>query len=404
MEHTTKPLSTGFLTTVLAIAAVALGGCGGQPTPATPEDPGLVAAAVTPPTATATLPPTVTFTPLPPLTATPTPAPTYDPGEAGPPYERGNRAFAEADYVTAVNEYTQAIRLRDDFAGAYYNRGLSHTFLGRMEEALADLTEAIELEPTRADAYVARARVYLEAGNTQVALMDLNEAIYVDPDYVTAYLDRGQFYEERGELEAALGDYNTFVSLASANPQGFYRRGTLRLDLGDAEGALIDLTVALCLQDSERDDCQGTLIDTTLAAGFFAEYPQALYARGAAYAALDQHSLAAHDFEEAIQLGLETSEVFRELGLAYFQIGELESAGGSLIRATELDAESFAAHYSLTSTRHTACRCWASPRRKPDWASMRKPCLSYGSIWNRPRLRIRTTSAASNCWKPWKPN
>jgi Flp pilus assembly protein TadD len=165
-----------FLALVCALILAACGGTGDT----TPEEPQLVTAIVTPPTATPVIPtsvPTATFTPLPPLTATPSPTPTYDPGEAAAPYDLGNRAYAEGNYATAVTEYTKALSLRSDFVDAYYNRGLAFAALGRIEESLEDLSKTLELESFRADAHVARARVYLEAENVQAAFRDLEQAI-----------------------------------------------------------------------------------------------------------------------------------------------------------------------------------------------------------------------------------
>jgi tetratricopeptide (TPR) repeat protein len=154
-------------------------------------------------------------------------------------------------------------------------------------------------------------------------------------------------YEQRGELESALADYTAFTSLASANPQGFYYRGALMLELGDAQAALIDLTLAICLQSPDRVECEGALIESPLTPGFFEEYRDALYARGRAFTALGQHVSAAHDMEEALQLGLETADLWSDLGLAYFQIGEANLAERSLLQAVELGPDSFGAHYSL---------------------------------------------------------
>ena len=47
----------------------------------------------------------------------------------------------------AIKHYTEAIKLKPDFAEAYYNRGNAHRSNGTYEEATKDFTKAIALKP-----------------------------------------------------------------------------------------------------------------------------------------------------------------------------------------------------------------------------------------------------------------
>lgn len=49
------------------------------------------------------------------------------------------------DYRAALVDYDKAISLNADFAEAYYNRGLTHIFLGNNKQGIADLSKAGEL-------------------------------------------------------------------------------------------------------------------------------------------------------------------------------------------------------------------------------------------------------------------
>lgn len=49
------------------------------------------------------------------------------------------------DYRAALVDYDKAISLNKDFAEAYYNRGLTHLFLGNNKQGIADLSKAGEL-------------------------------------------------------------------------------------------------------------------------------------------------------------------------------------------------------------------------------------------------------------------
>lgn len=49
------------------------------------------------------------------------------------------------DYRAALVDYDKAIDLNHDFADAYFNRGLTHIFLGNNKQGITDLSKAGEL-------------------------------------------------------------------------------------------------------------------------------------------------------------------------------------------------------------------------------------------------------------------
>ncbi len=49
------------------------------------------------------------------------------------------------DYRAAIVDYDRAIQLDPKFADAYFNRGLTHIFLGNNRQGIQDLSKAGEL-------------------------------------------------------------------------------------------------------------------------------------------------------------------------------------------------------------------------------------------------------------------
>jgi tetratricopeptide (TPR) repeat protein len=62
-------------------------------------------------------------------------------------FEQGDKHSDVKNYDEAINCYTEAIRLKPDYAEAYNNRGNAHKVKGDQDGAIADYTEAIRLKP-----------------------------------------------------------------------------------------------------------------------------------------------------------------------------------------------------------------------------------------------------------------
>ena len=60
-------------------------------------------------------------------------------------YNKANILCAQREFETAIKYYTDAISLDNDFAEAYFNRGLTYIYIGENDKGIADLSKAGEL-------------------------------------------------------------------------------------------------------------------------------------------------------------------------------------------------------------------------------------------------------------------
>jgi tetratricopeptide (TPR) repeat protein len=75
----------------------------------------------------------------------------------------GYRDTVEGDAETAIECYTEAIRLNPEFAEAWFNRAVNYEQTGRLAQALMDYKRYAELRPDEPTGHDCLARVYLYA-------------------------------------------------------------------------------------------------------------------------------------------------------------------------------------------------------------------------------------------------
>ena len=77
----------------------------------------------------------------------------------------------------AISAYDMALRLKPDYAEAYYNRGTAKTLIGEYETALADFDEAIRLNSEFVEAHYNRSQTKISLSQIEGARYDLEIAL-----------------------------------------------------------------------------------------------------------------------------------------------------------------------------------------------------------------------------------
>ena len=209
-------------------------------------------------------------------------------------YTWGNTKYDLGDYKGAITDYTQAIRLKPDYAAAYYNRGLAKHDLGQHFAAIADYDSAIRLKPDYAEAYYNRIlqsrmspSACLKPQHTTIARsrstlcrQDFDIFIRLKPDYATTIADFGQHF-------AAIADYDSAIRLKPDHATAYYNRGITKYKLGQHFAAIADYDSAIRLKP---------------------DHATAYLNRGIAKAHLNRISEAKQDFRTALRLAKQAGD------------------------------------------------------------------------------------------------
>ncbi|GAB1542590.1 hypothetical protein NUACC21_52640 [Scytonema sp. NUACC21] len=97
----------------------------------------------------------------------------------------------QKDYEQAIDDFTEAIRLKPDLALAYNNRGFARYIQTDYQGALTDYNQAIRLNPKNALLYISRAFVRQAQNDDRGAREDFNQAVNLKPELAETYKDQG---------------------------------------------------------------------------------------------------------------------------------------------------------------------------------------------------------------------
>lgn len=236
---------------------------------------------------------------------------------------RGNALREQGDWAAAIEQYTLALDVQDDFAIAYNNRGWAQFNLGDYEAALSDYNAAISADPTLAYAYNNRGLLYQFQSQLALAASDFEEAIGLgaDPALWASYnLNNVRLVE--AQQGSALVPADTAPAATDAGLDAMLQAGVVAHNSGDWRATVDAMTDALAIDPQNA---------------------QAFYLRGRAYTALDNAEAAFADFDQLVALveggaSYPAPEyAYWERAIAYAEMNDFAAARADADRATMID-------------------------------------------------------------------
>jgi Flp pilus assembly protein TadD len=196
-------------------------------------------------------------------------------------YNRGVASAQQGDWEQAIAAFSEAIRLKPDYAEAYGGRGFAYSKKDELHRAIADFNEAIRLKPDLAPAYCDRGWAYAKQGDAERAITDCTQAIRLDPQSPNAYTNRGLGYVLQGNLDRAVADLSEAIRLAPDFATPYRIRGVAFSQQGDLDQAIADYSAAIRLDPNVAET---------------------YHARGSAYEQKGESAKAVADFRKAQEL------------------------------------------------------------------------------------------------------
>ncbi len=282
-------------------------------------------------------------------------------------YRSNNAEADQAAFLSAIDQYAEAIRIDPQYALAYIRLGQAYASQGARDIALNNYNEAIRHYPAYAYAYLVRGNYnyekrYESKSALENALADYRRAIQINPEYVEAYIGRGDANEFIGEKGAAVVDYyraikinpdvqcwttlcwSVSIHLDSDNARAYWGRGDIYSNLAQYESAIADYTEAIHLDPKDG-------------------YPY--FQRGDAFYNLSNFEAAAVNYADAFSVGEDNiyncqilinnynfvclsafiqanpdhADAYMYRGDTYNQMGKLENAIADYTQALQLNTQ-----------------------------------------------------------------
>ena len=160
-------------------------------------------------------------------------------------FNSGLEDHAAQDYEHAISEYSQAIRLRTDYADAYRMRASAYMAKRDSDRALLDLNQALHLNQKDEESYSERGSIYASKGNYVSVIDNCNHAIRLNPNGARYYYGRGEVYYSKGDYARAIIDYDQSLKVDPKNVLAAVGKRNAEMELaGAAKKAEMELTKA----------------------------------------------------------------------------------------------------------------------------------------------------------------
>jgi protein O-mannosyl-transferase len=197
-------------------------------------------------------------------------------------YHWGESAQEKGAIDAAINHYSDAIEINQNYQNAYLKRGEVLDASGKVIYAILDFNEAIRINPKSAIAYNNKGWAYFEIGDRVLSIANLDTAIMLDSKLATAYNNRGWAHLQYGDTVSAIKDFNKAIIEAPTFTKPYYNRALIKSLKGDYTGAINEYSSIIKIHSN--DDL-------------------AYYNRGLSYLKLENKVKAKENFTQAASLG-----------------------------------------------------------------------------------------------------
>lgn len=258
---------------------------------------------------------------------------------------RGIMFALQLDFDTALLDFNDAIKLDQNMALAYLQRGKT-LFIKQEEDVEIDSNFDFTL------LYETRKKTQ----NDDLAIVDFNRTIELNPDLVGAWRYRGRLFQQIGEYDKAISDYTQYIRRRPDDATGYRRRGIAYRDMGAYDQAVADFIRFMNI-DPDNKEASYLVSDTYCRIGdllyreggystaivnyekainYFDNY-SALIGLGNSFYMLKEYDIAIQYYNGAVKISPYSDYAFFWIGMSYYSKGAHDLAIANFFKALEIN-------------------------------------------------------------------
>ena len=151
-------------------------------------------------------------------------------------------------FDAGIGSFKHALKIKPDYAEAYYNMGLALKEQGKVEEAIDAYKKAISIKPDYAEAYNNMGNVLQSKNDLEGAIKSYKQAVQIKPDFAEAFYNTGNALQDKGELKKAIESYKQAVQIKPDFAEVYNNMGMALKDKGHQEEAIKNYKQAIIIK------------------------------------------------------------------------------------------------------------------------------------------------------------
>ncbi|MBN2457046.1 MAG: tetratricopeptide repeat protein [Sedimentisphaerales bacterium] len=148
----------------------------------------------------------------------------------------------------AVEQFTEALRIRPDYGMAYNNLGFTLTNQGKLDQAVVQINKALQINPEHAMAHNNLGIALFRQEKFDQAVTHFTKALELNPDLTEIHGNLGLALTGQGRFAEAISQYRIALELLPNNPNLHNLLGTALAQQGKLAQAVMHFNEALRLK------------------------------------------------------------------------------------------------------------------------------------------------------------
>lgn len=132
-------------------------------------------------------------------------------------FEKGEKLFEIAEFEKAIDAYTKALAINENYTDAYFKRAEANLELKNYELAKEDYSHTLETRSTYLEAYFKRAVCSYYLKEYQNAIDDSSVVITLNPEHGGSYLIKAVCQQRLNQPNDAIITYQTLLKQVPKN-------------------------------------------------------------------------------------------------------------------------------------------------------------------------------------------